>query len=561
MWRCGGPVTGSLRPVGVPFVAAAPGGVRVRARLRVSAGDEAVLRMVGGHLGSLAGRDLAARCAEGRLDAAGRARSRAARKRALTAESSSRWAGAITRTSEDQVRLAGQNLRADRASLQARIGRIQARLAIQAGGKSGRMHGYATAAERHAKAVRLRSLTARLARVERQLETGTVSVIRGGKALLRVRNNLAAAGLTEDQWRERWESARLFLTADGEAAKASGNETIRWHPNEGWLEIKLPAPLAHLANRPHGRYRLSGLVGFSYRGDEVAAQAASGAVRYDISRDPVRGRWYIDASWKTAPVPTPSLDKLRAAPVVAVDVNHGHLAAAVIAADGNVLGAPATIALALAGLPSATRDGYLRAAISTLIAAAKARSARAIVIENLDFAAARAEGRERAGSRPSRGRRGRDFRRLLSGIPTGKLRDQLVQMAANARLSVIVVDPAYTSRWGAEHWLRPLREHHPKATGHHAAALVIGRRGLGHRARRRATGTRTAPEEAARPAQARPRTIPKPETAPRKPATPPGPRQPPGTKTRRPHRTTAGNQAAQNRSGPPPRQDNVLLTH
>jgi hypothetical protein len=81
-------------------------------------------------------------------------------------------------------------------------------------------------------------------------------------------------------------------------------------------------------------------------------------------------------------------------------------------------------------------------------------------------------------------------------------------MAANAGLSVIVVDPAYTSRWGAEHWLRPLREHHPKATGHYAAALVIGRRGLGHRARRRATGNRTAPEDVARPAQARPWTTP-----------------------------------------------------
>ncbi len=62
----------------------------------------------------------------------GRARSRAARKRALTAESSSRWAGAITRTSEDQVRLAEQNLRAERASLQARIRRIGARLAVPA---------------------------------------------------------------------------------------------------------------------------------------------------------------------------------------------------------------------------------------------------------------------------------------------------------------------------------------------------------------------------------------------------------------------------------------------
>jgi IS605 OrfB family transposase len=191
---------------------------------------------------------------------------------------------------------------------------------------------------------------------------------------------------------------------------------------------------------------------------------------------------------------------------MAADVNHGHLAAAVIAPDGNVLGAPATVGLDLAGLPSATRDGHLRAAISTLVATAKARGARAIVIEDLDFTEARAEGRERAGSRPSRGRRGRDFRRAVSGIPTGKLRGRLVQMAANAGLSVIVIDPAYTSRWGAEHWLRPLREHHPKATGHHAAALVIGRRGLGHRARRRATGNQTAPEEAARLAQARPRT-------------------------------------------------------
>jgi hypothetical protein len=543
----------------VPFVAAAPEGARVRARLRLSTVDEAVLRAVGAHLGSLAGRDLAARCAEGRLDPPGQARSRAVRKRALTSESSSRWAGAITRTSEDQVRLAGQNLCTERTSLQARIRRIEARLAVPADGKVGRNRGYATPAERHAKAVRLQSLKARLAVVERQLETGAVSVVRGGKALLRKRGSLVRAGLTEAQWREQWESARLFLTADGEAAKAWGNETIRWHPDAGWLEIKLPAPLAYLANRPHGRYRLSAPVGFSYRGDEVAAQAVGGAVRYDISHDPGRGRWYIDASWKAAPAPAPSLDDLRASPVMAADVNHGHLAAAVIAPDGNVLGAPATVGLDLAGLPSATRDGHLQAAISTLVATAKARGARAIVIEDLDFTEARAEGRERAGSRPSRGRRGRDFRRAVSGIPTGKLRGRLVQMAANAGLSVIVIDPACTSRWGAEHWLRPLREHHPKATGHHAAALVIGRRGLGHRARRRATGNQTAPEEAARPAQARSRTIPARETALRKPAAPRGPRQPPGAKTGWPHRTTAGNQVAQDRSGPPARQDYVLL--
>ena len=541
-----------LREMAAPFVAAAPAGARVRTRLRVSPEDEAVLRAAGTHLGSLAGRDLAARCAEGRLDARGRAVSRAARKRALTAGSSSRWAGAITRTTEDAWQLAERNLRAEKASLAARVRKVEARLAVPAGGTDGRVRGYATPAGRHAKAVRLQALKARHAASGRRIATGTVLVVRGGRALLRKRGNLAAAGLDEAQWRREWEAARLFLIADGEAGKAQGNETIRWHPDEGWLEVKLPAPLARLANRPHGRYRLSCPVQFAYRGDEVAAQAATGAIRYDISVDPGSGRWYADASWKTALRPAPSLGELRKYPVVAVDVNAGHIAVAVVAADGNVIGAPATIPLDLAGLPATARDGRLRAAITAIIATARQHGARAVVAEDLDFAEARAEGRERAGSRPSRGRRGRSFRRLVAAIPTGKLRDRLAQMTANAGLHVIVVDPAYTSRWGAEHWLAPLREHHPKATGHHAAALVTGRRGLGHRARRRAAGNRTAPEDAVRPAQARTRTTP---GSPGRTKEASHPTRPPAAtrrpKTGRPHGIMAGNQAAQDRSGPP----------
>src|SRR5580704_15517955 len=156
------------------------------------------------------------------------------------------------------------------------------------GTRAGRVRGYPTPAERHAKTLRVQALRTRLAEVERQLESGRVSVCRGGKALLRRRNNLADAGLSEEQWRAQWESARLFLTADGEKDKTWGNETIRWNPDQGWLEIRLPAPLARLANRPHGRYRLSVPVRFGYRGGDVAAQAATGAVRYDICYDPAR---------------------------------------------------------------------------------------------------------------------------------------------------------------------------------------------------------------------------------------------------------------------------------
>jgi hypothetical protein len=163
--------------------------------------------------------------------------------------------------------------------------------------------------------------------------------------------------------------------------------------------------------------------------DAVAAQAATGSVRYDISRDPKAGRWYLDASWKTSPAPVPSLDQLRQHPVVAVDVNAGHLAVAVLTPDGNILGTPFSMPLELAGLPASTRDGRVRAAVTALIAIAKQHDVRAIVIEDLNFTAARAEGRERTGNRPVRGKRGRKFRRLVAGIPTAKFRDRLVEGA------------------------------------------------------------------------------------------------------------------------------------
>lgn len=321
---------GRLREITPSFTVAGPAGARVRTRLRLSAQDQAVLRTAGRHLGSLASADLAARCAEGPLDARGRAASRAARKRALTAASSSRWAGAITRTTEDQWQLSWRNLHAEKASLRARVRAIEARLAVPAGGTAGRVRGYATQADRHAKQARLQVLTARHAAAGQQITRGQVSVTRGGRRLLRNRANLDAAGTTQDQWRAEWDAARLFLTADGEKDKAWGNETIRFHPDQGWLEIKLPRPLEGLANRPYGRYRLSCPVTFPYRGDEVAAQAASGAIRYDISFDPARGRWYLDASWRHPPRPAPPLQGLRAGPVLAVDLNHGHLGAWVI---------------------------------------------------------------------------------------------------------------------------------------------------------------------------------------------------------------------------------------
>jgi hypothetical protein len=545
-----------LRPVAEPFVAAVPNGVRVRTRLRVSEADGAVLGAVGSHLGSLAGRDLARRCGQGRLSACAAAESRRERKQALTGECTSRWAGAITRTSADAWEAAERNMAAEARSLRARIGRIRRRLALPAGERrGGRTRGYASQEEHWAKQQRLQRLQVRLADVDCRLAEGRVSIVRGGRRLAKARHSLAAAGLDETGWRQRWRAKRWFITADGEAGKNWGNETIRWHPGQGWLEIRLPAPLAQLANRPHGRYRLSAPVSFPYRGEEAATQAASGAVRYDISYDPGKDRWYLDASWTFPAADVATLDELRQSPMLAVDLNDGHLAAWVLDTSGNPLGEPITVGLDMDRLSATARDGHLRTAVSVLIGTAAANGCRAIVIEDLDFEAARAEGRERSGHRPSRGRRGRAWRRMVAGIPTARFRDRLVQMTANAGLAVIVVDPAYTSRWGAQHWLAALKEISPVTSGHHAAAVVIGRRGLGQRARRRERRDQTRPEDRERRAANSAA-----QTTPAPPAGLPGPRirkpgdrkargQPhPRQKTRPAERASPRHQGSEDRS-------------
>jgi len=537
------------RKVAAPFVVPRTAGARVRTRLRVSVEDAVTLRAVGLHLGSLASLDLAARCAEGRLDTKGKAISRRERKRTLTARSSSRWAGTITRVSEDQWVLAERNLRAEAASLRARARKIEGRLAVLAGGHHERAPGYATAAERHSKLQRLQKLRARIAEAEQRIAGGRVSVCRGGRDLLRKRNNLAAAGLSAAQWREQWDAARMFLTADGEAEAPLGNWTILWNPADQSLELKLPAPLSALANTAHGRYRLSCPVDFTYRGGEVAAQTATRAVRYDIEFDAARGRWYLDASWQISPQPTPTLEDLRGKRLLAVDLNHDHLAAWTLTPDGNPTGPPVTVPFPLAGLPSAQRDGRLRAAVSELLRVAREGGCAAVAVEDLSFTDARQLGRERQSNRPSRGKRGRRYRRMLAGFPTGKFRNRLAQMASNAGLAVIAVDPAYTSRWGAEHWLAPLREKDTVTTGHHAAAVVIGRRAQGYRARRRegmtSGGQRTARRRAAP-------TAPKAPTANRNGRPRKAQRQSPRwRKTAKADRARPPNQVTQDRSGPP----------
>ncbi|MCA2247505.1 hypothetical protein JF729_06805 [Mycobacterium intracellulare] len=494
---------------------AAPSGVAIMTRLRTSVDDERVLDRMAAHLGRLRRTDLAATaCRElvdPRLSVEERRRVRRgrlnARKKALTAQSSARWANAIIAGNDDQYRLARDAQHRHIIGLRAAIATIEKRLTARSADmltvaerkarrKAKEPKGYASQAERYAKQRRLQHLRAELARAEQDRVHGRVHVVEGGKRLARTRHHLETAEITVDEWRDRWEAARWRISANGSPDEPFGNLTITVTP-AGEISVRLPKPLEHLANAPRGRYTLAGRAVFAHRGDEwVQRITGANSVSYTITRRPGRAGRYLTAAWAVPALPYwagrencgAGDDVVVSGPVVGVDLNDGHLAVRRLDAHGNPIGSAQRIDIDLTG-GAARRDAQVRHAISTLIHYTRRHHIAAIAVEDLDFADARTLGRETMG----RCAHGKRFRRTVSGIPTAVFRNRLAGMCHAAGVELVAVNAAYSSIWGAQHWQRP----YPNVTRHQAAATVIGRRAQGFSARRRKGVTPQRPEDRA----------------------------------------------------------------
>ncbi|WIB65766.1 hypothetical protein [Curtobacterium sp. MCBD17_040] len=391
-----------LRVLNDPFVVATPTGVRTKTRLHLSTAETAALERVAVFLGGQYRQTLASRVRLGRLSAEDQATWRATEKRRLTAGTSSRWAGALIRTAIDSYHLGIRGLVAEVQMLRQATDVIGARMAVPVGEsapgayrRAKPVSGYASQAERFQKSRRKAALTNRLTAASAALEAGRPTIVSGSGRLWRARQNLEAAQLTREQWGARWVNERMFLTADGEAGKRGGNETIRVTP-DGLVEVKVPTALVSELGMTH--LRLTVPVTFTtHRGNEWAERITGNrAVRYDITRDD-RGRWHLHPSWAYPAAPTIPLAALRQSRTLGVDVNGGHLDAAVIDVHGNIVGRPVRINLDVDGLPAPTRDGHLRRAISTLIHLAQQHGCASISIEDLGFDDARTTGRETMG--------------------------------------------------------------------------------------------------------------------------------------------------------------------
>ncbi|WP_344895323.1 hypothetical protein [Actinomadura meridiana] len=135
---------------------------------------------------------------------------------------------------------------------------------------------------------------------------------------------------------------------------------------------------------------------------------------YRIHLDVERNRWYLTASWTCPTLKTIPLEAARTKGVVGVDTNADHFAAYRLDGHGNPVGDPRQFFFDLSG-GTTHRDAQIRHAITRLLHWVKRCQVQAIGIEDLDFAQAKT--REKHGGR-------KRFRRIVSGMPTGKLRTQ-----------------------------------------------------------------------------------------------------------------------------------------
>jgi IS605 OrfB family transposase len=490
---------------------AGPAGVAISTRLRTTPEDERVLDLVAEHLGRLRREDLDRVCRPVSLDPSlegadsrqMRRDRRNTRKKALTERSSARWANGIIVGNDTQYRTARDAQHRHITGLRAAIATVEKRLAQptvdtliheerKARRKGKLPKGYATQAERFQKQRRLQVLRAELDRVCADWDSKRVHVVEGGKRLATTRHNLDSANLTPSQWRDSWDCARYRIQAIGSGDEPFGNLTITVTP-DGQVSLRLPRPLEHLANAPHGRYVLCGTAVFSHRADDWRTRITDGkAVSYTITRKPDRAGRYLTAEW----CPPATVDALcpprvhgevRAlGPVVAADLNDGHLAVRRLDKHGNPVDRPRRIDIDLSG-SSARRDAQVCHAVARLIRYAVRHGIDNIAVEDLDFADARTTGRETMG----RGQRGKRFRKTVAGIPTAVFRKRLAAQTHRHGIALFAVNPAYTSVWGDQHWRAPYKN----VTRHEAAATVIGRRAQGFKARRREGVTRTRPED------------------------------------------------------------------
>ena len=286
--------------------------------------------------------------------------------------------------------------------------------------------------------------------VER-LDAVRPSPVFGGRRLWNAQYDLGANGYaSHEQWLLAWRRARsgaFFFV--GSKDESFGNQSCQYNPATRTLDVRLPDSLG-------GRIRLKDVV-FPHGQEELEKGILVGqAVSWRFVRK--EKGWYLFAS--TARLPVDSVTDI-ARGAVGVDIGPALMAIVETDACGNPVWRK-TIRLDLVRKTKAQVRAILEEAALEIVDRAK-KAGKPMVVEDLDFAAKKAELRER----------GKGYARMLSGFAYGKTILTLRSRAAKEGVGVIRINPAYTSAIGIVKFAAMYG-----MSGDESAALSIARRGM-----------------------------------------------------------------------------------
>ncbi len=295
--------------------------------------------------------------------------------------------------------------------------------------------------------------------------TGRVRLCFGSRRLFRRQFALAENDYaSHDAWRREWRAARsnqfFVLGSKDETAGCQG--CVATVEADGSITLRLRLPNALAARGPHlviPRLR------FAYGNEAIVAAIGRNlspdkndwtAMSWRFVRD--RKGWRVLATVSVSPGERISVEGIG---VVAVDLNADHLAVTDLDRFGNPI-ASYRVSCATRGKTHDQAAAIIGDAVSQVVTYAGVRH-KPLVAERLAFEAKRAE----------LGQRGARYARMLSAFAYATFHAILEARCYDAGIALRRVHPAYTSVIGAHKFADRYG-----LSRHHAAALVIGRRGM-----------------------------------------------------------------------------------
>ena len=305
----------------------------------------------------------------------------------------------------------------------------------------------------HQKRRRLHRLETRLKAVEAGLEAPP-SICFGSRKLFRTQFQLEANGFaSHEEWLASWRARRSSqFYAVGSKGEPRGNGECQFDPERGELRLRLP----HALEARFGKHLVIP-VDFYRESDLLDSLAQGRSISYRLlQREP--GEWVALATTTRDPAPTLTRRELGA---VAADLNADHAAVAELDRFGNLVG-HRRLPLDVHGLGTAQAEARVGDAVADLVLQAKA-AGKPLVIEALDFRKKKAALREL----------GKTLAKTLSGFAFSLFQTMVQSRCEREGVELIRVNPAFTSVIGYAKF------NAYQVSTHVAAAMAIGRRGLG----------------------------------------------------------------------------------